>query len=239
VAGAAPVAIGGLRFHLACRRDGPDAALGVLDELLVDVAAAGPQSGDLAHDLISAAIYAGLPRERLRQLADALLCGPKDCGWNHLVGAQLAEVEGDPGQALHGYRRAALDSEMPPAVHGTAWVGVARSLISLDRAAEATEPVERAGQLLARWGGWRVAELRQVRDRLGLAPEPGHRTVTGTAALTPREREVALLVADGLTNAELARRLYISPKTAAVHVSNILHKLGVSSRTEVADAVRR
>ncbi|NUT33186.1 MAG: response regulator transcription factor, partial [Hamadaea sp.] len=54
---------------------------------------------------------------------------------------------------------------------------------------------------------------------------------------TPREREVALLVAEGLTNAELARRLYISPKTAAVHVSSILHKLGVSSRTEVAGAL--
>ena len=62
--------------------------------------------------------------------------------------------------------------------------------------------------------------------------------MTGAAALTPREREVALLIADGLTNAELARRLYISPKTAAVHVSNILHKLGVSSRTQVAAEVK-
>ena len=45
---------------------------------------------------------------------------------------------------------------------------------------------------------------------------------------------MALLLAAGLTNAELARRLYISPKTAAVHVSSILRKLGVTSRTEVA-----
>jgi DNA-binding CsgD family transcriptional regulator len=98
--------------------------------------------------------------------------------------------------------------------------------------------VAAAAALLARWRGWRVEQVNQLRDRLGLAPADGARTVSGTAALTPREREVALLVADGLTNAELARRLYISPKTAAVHVSNILHKLGVSSRTEVVDVVR-
>jgi hypothetical protein len=44
---------------------------------------------------------------------------------------------------------------------------------------------------------------------------------------------VAGLIAEGLTNAELAQRLYISKKTAAVHVSNILGKLGLSSRTQV------
>ena len=52
--------------------------------------------------------------------------------------------------------------------------------------------------------------------------------------LTAREREVAALLADGLTNGQLAERLFISPKTAAVHVSNILMKLGMSSRAEVA-----
>jgi DNA-binding CsgD family transcriptional regulator len=98
--------------------------------------------------------------------------------------------------------------------------------------------VAAGGALLAHWHGWRVDQLDQVQARLGLAPADGTRAVTGTAALTPREREVALLISDGLTNAELARRLYISPKTAAVHVSNILHKLGVSSRTEVVDVVR-
>ena len=52
--------------------------------------------------------------------------------------------------------------------------------------------------------------------------------------LTDREREVLALVAEGLSNADVAEKLYISPRTAAVHVSNILTKLGVSSRTEAA-----
>jgi DNA-binding NarL/FixJ family response regulator len=89
-----------------------------------------------------------------------------------------------------------------------------------------------AAALLARWGGWRVAEVEALRGRVGL------RDSTVDGALTPREREVAQLLAEGLTNAELARRLYISPKTAAVHVSNILSKLELSSRTQVAEALR-
>lgn len=52
--------------------------------------------------------------------------------------------------------------------------------------------------------------------------------------LTPREREVVALLAEGLTNAQIADRLYISPRTAAVHVSNVLSKLGMGSRAEVA-----
>ena len=47
------------------------------------------------------------------------------------------------------------------------------------------------------------------------------------------------LVAEGLSNAELAERLYISPRTAGVHVSNILGKLGVSRRTEAAAWLHR
>jgi DNA-binding NarL/FixJ family response regulator len=52
--------------------------------------------------------------------------------------------------------------------------------------------------------------------------------------LTTREREVAALLTEGLTNGEIARRLFISTKTASVHVSNIVAKLGVASRATAA-----
>ncbi|MQA08411.1 MAG: hypothetical protein GEU98_07620 [Pseudonocardiaceae bacterium] len=56
----------------------------------------------------------------------------------------------------------------------------------------------------------------------------------GAGALTSREREILRLVAQGLTNAEIAGRLYISTRTAGNHVSNILTKLGLRSRAEAA-----
>jgi DNA-binding CsgD family transcriptional regulator len=57
--------------------------------------------------------------------------------------------------------------------------------------------------------------------------------------LSPRELQVLALVAEGATNRQVAEQLYISPKTASVHVSNILAKLGVSSRGEAAALARR
>ena len=57
--------------------------------------------------------------------------------------------------------------------------------------------------------------------------------------LTPREREVLELLAEGLTNRQIADRLYISDKTASVHVSNILTKLGVANRGQAAATAHR
>lgn len=71
-----------------------------------------------------------------------------------------------------------------------------------------------------------------------------HRTVARGASavegveLTAREQQVLDLIAEGLSNRQIGERLFISGKTASVHVSAILRKLGVSSRTEAAVAQR-
>ena len=59
------------------------------------------------------------------------------------------------------------------------------------------------------------------------------------AGLTAREREVLRLLAAGRSNREIAAELFIAPKTASVHVSNILGKLGAASRTEAAAIAHR
>jgi DNA-binding NarL/FixJ family response regulator len=66
---------------------------------------------------------------------------------------------------------------------------------------------------------------------------PARRVQTGALLgirMTERESQVLELLAQGLSNREIAARLFISTKTASVHVSNILRKTGASSRTEAA-----
>jgi DNA-binding NarL/FixJ family response regulator len=68
---------------------------------------------------------------------------------------------------------------------------------------------------------------------------PRQRADGGDNELTPREQEVAELIAAGLTNRQIAERLVLSGKTIERHVSNLFLKLGVTSRTSVAVAVAR
>ena len=74
---------------------------------------------------------------------------------------------------------------------------------------------------------------RRARLRL-----PGMAALVGAHGLTGREREVLALVAEGRTNRQIGEALFISEKTAAVHISNILAKLGVANRTEAAAVAR-
>jgi DNA-binding NarL/FixJ family response regulator len=69
------------------------------------------------------------------------------------------------------------------------------------------------------------------------------RSVSGTEGelmgLSPRENDVLAMLADGLTDREIANALTISPRTVETHVSNILHKLGVRNRAEAAQRYRQ
>jgi DNA-binding CsgD family transcriptional regulator len=73
-----------------------------------------------------------------------------------------------------------------------------------------------------------VAEARSVADDAGHAdPDPS----SAASGLSPREREVLGLVAQGMTNAQVAERLFLSPRTVNAHLNSIYHKLGVNSRS--------
>ncbi len=79
-----------------------------------------------------------------------------------------------------------------------------------------------------------LADVEDLRQRLGSGAR-----ASSSHGLTARELEVLARLVDGGSNKEIAEALFISAKTASVHVSNILAKLGVSSRTEAAAAARR
>ena len=80
-----------------------------------------------------------------------------------------------------------------------------------------------------------LARADALADRYALASRE-RRT---TDVLTDREAEVLGLLAEGRTNAEIAATLFMSPKTASVHVSHIIAKLGAGNRTEAAATARR
>ena len=65
-------------------------------------------------------------------------------------------------------------------------------------------------------------------------PGPDASTATAIGRLSPREREVVVVLAEGLSNTQIAERLFISERTANRHLSNIFTKLGVRNRTAAA-----
>jgi DNA-binding CsgD family transcriptional regulator len=83
----------------------------------------------------------------------------------------------------------------------------------------------------------RRAEAERLLRKLGRHRSPRSGPAAGLTGLTARELEIARLVTDRRTNAEIAERLYLSTKTVETHLRNLFHKLAVSSRVEVARAV--
>ncbi len=143
----------------------------------------------------------------------------------------LWAAEGAPAQAAErlGLVLDDPDPTLPRAVLGHLRTRRAQALLATGDRGSARDELHRALDFeLARWPGWRRDRAVALLTRLeGGVPAP-------EGELTAREREVAALLSEGLTNGELGRRLYISPKTVAVHVSNILTKLHLSNRAEIA-----
>ena len=82
------------------------------------------------------------------------------------------------------------------------------------------------------------AQLRR-RGFTSLPRGPRPASTANMAGLTPRQVDVLALIEEGLSNAEIAARLSVSPKTVDHHVSAVLTKLGVGSRGQAAAAARR
>jgi DNA-binding CsgD family transcriptional regulator len=180
---------------------------------------------------------------------------PSAAGYQALVAAERARAAGTDSaaawlEAAEAWRRAEEPYPLSYALVRLAEVHSAAG----DRD-EAVKAVRQAHLLAKKLGAAPIADeaaalARRIRlpleaDVAGEAPTApdGHRPQPADElarfGLTDREREVLLLVAAGRSNPEIARELFISVKTASVHVSNILAKLGVSGRVEAAAVVHR
>ncbi len=100
------------------------------------------------------------------------------------------------------------------------------------------EVLEESAALMERTGAARwKARLVDCLDRLGIALDAGHLAYELLAGLTTREREVALLIGKGMTNRQIAERLFITVRTAEYHVNRALTKLGLRSRVALRTAL--
>src|SRR6202162_5654138 len=156
------------------------------------------------------------------------ILGPEGRGWLARAEAEDRRAGGDNAPQAW---QVVLDEFGPDYVYEiarTRW-RLAEALAEAGRRDEAADPWRQAVQTADKL---RARPLRRVLDdlarraRIGTAEQRGDGDVL--AALTSREREVLRLIASGRSNREIASVLYIAPKTASVHASNILAQLGAA-----------
>jgi len=158
-----------------------------------------------------------------------------------LCAAELTRVANAPDPAAWAAPIARSDALPIPAVGAYARLRQAEAALALGQRHVAAEPLRAAAATAARLGARPLlAEIRALAQRgrvdLGAAPDPA---AADDLDLTDRERDVLRLIAAGRTNREIGAELFISPKTASVHVSHILRKLGVRGRVEAAAFAHR
>ncbi|MEO3843993.1 AAA family ATPase [Streptomyces sp. B22F1] len=181
---------------------------------------------------------------RIRTAAAGLSCSaPVWAAHALLLRAQLARAAGDPDPAPWAAAAAAFEPLDRP-------YELARVRHRWAEALLATGDREGAAPLLAdahaAAGALGAVPLRTAvtalasRARVSLGgPDPAPADPVRALGLTSREQEVLRLVTAGRSNRQIAEELFISPKTASVHVSNLMAKLGVSARGEAAATAHR
>ena len=161
-------------------------------------------------------------------------------GWEAVAGPALAHAEGLvrlSAGSLTAARESLENAIAGWTERGRIWeatwarLDLAHCLMRSNRFAEAASLLATAHSAAEAVGSApliaRADELARIGRGRGTVEEPWR-------PLTAREWEVARLIAEGLTNAEIAGELTIAPKTASAHVEHILAKLGVARRTEIA-----
>jgi DNA-binding CsgD family transcriptional regulator len=209
------------------------AALGVT--ALADLAVAvRERGGDAVPHVEEAVRWEALAQETARRgRPRGGELGPEGRAWLLRCSAELSRARGEADVALWREVVAAFDYGYVYEVARARGRLAEAQLRAGDRAAAEEALVAAHGTAVDLGARPLQSELEALarRGRLALA---GVGSGPPVAALTPREVEVLRLVAGGLTNRQVGAALYMSEKTASVHVSRILAKLGVSGRAEAA-----
>jgi len=229
-----------------CTEDGNSlarvAAVGVAAE--ADRAQRGRDLGDSEE---TARALRGVEDLLLRVEATAAEGRPLESAWLADARADAARAHGDADPALYARSAeawSALGRPYPALV--ARWREAEALVVRDDRATAGDVAAPALDEAKALGAGWLAGELEGLcaRARLRLS-EPtggGKRSEEGAEdpfGLTPRERQVLALVARGATNREIGAQLFMAEKTASVHVSRILSKLDVRSRTQAAAVAHR
>lgn len=181
-------------------------------------------------------------QQQAQDLADEQLELARAFGSPRLIGVSLrtAALCGTPSDTI------ALLREAEAALNGTpATLEHARTLVELGAALrrrnhrlEAREPLRRGMELAGRCGAAPLVARAQS-ELAATGARPRRRmTLTGAAALTASERRVAELAANGHSNPDIAQALFVTRRTVETHLTSAYRKLEITSRTQLADALR-
>jgi DNA-binding CsgD family transcriptional regulator len=168
--------------------------------------------------------------------------GPVLSAWATTFAAEAARADGGHDQASWDATTSAWAALAQPQQEAYALLRAASAASADGNRDGAAVRLRRAADLAAGLGARPLLEeigALARRARLDLAVPRGQQAQPAPFNLTERELEVLRLVAAGRGNRDIAAELFISPKTASVHVSNILSKLGVGSRGEAAATASR